>query len=554
MDDHFKRHGVRLQGNTLVSAKHIEPGTTVLSQQALASVPQPSIRGQRCNYCLSKASLQCCSRCRSAYFCSNDCFRNAWLQFHRVLCEPQEYDIYGDGVDADRWLLERAALTLHSHNRLSKHHSHSPPHLPLAIKALDSLASSPNLSSSPQKSTTTLSLSSSSLSAGASDAPEQSAPQTTTTTTTTTKEVDFDAVSRYLEPYGCHYTKEQLDDLWQKVQKATFDIVDHDQYLDTIALGIYPLTTLYVRHSCRPNSGIVYKRGVQHLIALDDIPLGEPITISYVDLLQSKAERMQQLRQRFGPDFECHCARCQGEYAILDDLLGASEEERPGYDEAELERQCQTWNVLNMVKAYQTISTPRVLDASNYTHYTSRIMAPDIYTPGTSSPTRNHHHSSNSSGSDSRLHFIAKETKVMTAKKVVPTLIALSQVPSVPAFTLQSLRAARKLLRRLISESRWVEASRCALYLFVTYRLVYPTLHPTLSYHSLIVARSSWNSLVQLELAGIGRKLERIYENGVQTWIVIARESVYYTFGQETNLWREIVELQWVFERDQKLK
>ncbi|KAI7847870.1 hypothetical protein BDC45DRAFT_524908 [Circinella umbellata] len=539
MDDYFKQYNVRLQSDTLVPAKHIEPGTTVLSQQALASVPLPSIRGQRCNYCLSKASLQCCSRCRSAYFCSNDCFRNAWLQFHRVLCEPQEYDIYGDGVDADRWLLERAALTLHSHNRLSKHHSHSPPHLPLAIKALDSLASSPHIASTPQKSTTATLSPSSLLSADVSSSPEQSALPTTTK-----KEVDFDAVSRYLEPYGCHYTKEQLDDLWQKVQKATFDIVDHDQYLDTIALGIYPLTTLYIRHSCRPNTGIVYKRGAQHLIALDDIPPGEPITISYVDLLQSKAERMEQLRQRFGPDFECHCARCDGEYAILDKLLDTSEEKRPGYDEAELERQCQSWNVLNMVKAYQTIATPVLLDVSNYTHYTSRIMAPDIYTPGTSSSTRN----------DGKLNFIAKETKVMTAKKVVPALVALSQVPSVPAFTLQSLRAARKLLRRLISENRWVEASRCALYLFVTYRLVYPTLHPTLSYHSLIVARACWNSLVQLELAGIGHKLERIYESGVHTWIAVARESVYYTFGQETNLWREIVELQWVFERDQKLK
>ncbi|KAI9260473.1 hypothetical protein BDA99DRAFT_572583 [Phascolomyces articulosus] len=528
MDDYLTKQGVQLQENILVAAKPIGPGTTVLSQQALASVPQPSIRGQRCNYCLRKASLQCCSRCRSAYFCSNECFRNAWLQFHRVLCEPQDYDIYGD-VDADRWLLERAALTLHSHNRLN----HS------------------------KKSSST---------------------KPTTTTTATIKEIlEFDDISRGLEPFGCHYTGQELEDLWQKVRKATFDIVDHDQYLDPIALGIYPLTSLYVRHSCRPNTGVVYKRGVQLLIALDDISPGESITISYVDLLQSKAERMQELRQRFGPDFECHCPRCEGDFAILDDLLGASTEERPGYDEAELERQCQTWNVLNMVKAYQTIATPRVLDASNYTHYTSRIMAPDIYSPAISSNNsnhtrnhnhllplhnhhRHHHHNTNyGNGNDdssnySGFHFHAKENKILTAKRVLPALGALSQVPSVPAFTLQSLRSARKLLRRMISENRWVEASRCALYLFVTYRLVYPTLHPTLSYHSLIVARACWNSLVQLELAGLGHKLERIYENGVRTWIAVARESVYYTFGQETNLWREIVELQWVFERDQKLK
>ncbi|KAI9494373.1 hypothetical protein BDB00DRAFT_818915 [Zychaea mexicana] len=524
MDDYLANQGIALQDGVLVATKHIEPGTTVLQQQALASVPLPTIRGQRCNYCLRKAALQCCSRCRSAYFCSNECFRNAWLQFHRVLCEPQEYDIYVD-VDADRWLLERAALTLHSHNRLSKHHSHSPPHLPLAIDALHSLSSPP---SSPKKQASPPPTPSTPISADNNDssnttASSSSSPQpqpTSSSSSLSPKEVDLDAVAQSLEPFGCHYTKDELEDLWKKVQKSTFEIVDHDQYLDTIALGVYPITSLYVRHSCRPNTGAVYKRGVQLLVALDDIAAGEPITLSYVDLLESKAERMQQLTQRFGPDYACHCARCTGDYAILDQLLDASPESRPGYDEAELERQCQTWNVLNMVKAYQTIATPRVLDASNYTHYTSRIMAPDIYAPVTT-PRHHHHHHSNED-----LHFLGKESKVMTARRVVP-----AQVPSVPAFTLQSLRAAR-------NESRWVEASRCALYLFVTYRLVYPTLHPTF----LIVARSAWNSL----LAGIGRKLERIYENGVP----VARESVYHTFGQETNLWREI----WVFERDQKLK
>ncbi|KAI8149881.1 hypothetical protein BJV82DRAFT_641771 [Fennellomyces sp. T-0311] len=479
----------------LVTSKHFVAGSTLLSQQPLASVPQPTIRGQR--------SLQCCSRCRSAYFCSNECFRNAWLQFHRVLCEPQDYDIYVD-VDADRWLLERAALTLHSHNRLSKHHSHSPPQLPLAIQALHSL----------------------------------------TPAIADDNKIDLAAVVTALEPFGCHYSTEELDLLWRKVQISTFDILDHDQHLDPIARGIYPLTSLYVRHSCRPNAGVVYKRGAQLIVALDDIQPGEPITISYVDLVQSKSERMAELKQRFGNSFECHCSRCEGDYAGLDHLLDASPEERPGFDEAELEKQCQTWNILNMVKAYQTIATPRVLDASNYTHYTSRILAPDIYKPLTDHHRRH----------DNAYHLFAKEDKVLTARRVVPALVALSQVPSVPAFTLQTIRAARSLLRRLISENRWVEASRCALYLFVTYRLIYPPLHPTLSYHNLIVARASWNSLVQLELAGIGRKLERIYENGVRTWIAIARESVLHTFGQETNLWREIVELQWVFERDQKLK
>ncbi|CDH51502.1 hypothetical protein RO3G_02410 [Lichtheimia corymbifera JMRC:FSU:9682] len=503
MDAFIKSQGgtVAVKDERLVAKQHIATGTILMKQTPLASVPQPTIRGERCNYCLRKTALQCCSRCHSAYFCSTECFRNAWVQFHRVLCEPQDSDVYVD-VDADRWLLERTALTLHSHNRLSKHHSHTPPALPAAMDALERLSPAPlHGDTNP----------------------------------------DMAAVATALEPFGCQYSKDQLVDLWHRIKVAAFNICDHDQHMDPVALGVYPITPLVIAHSCRPNAGIVYKRGAQHIVALQDIPSNEPITISYVDLVANKQERQTALKSRFGESFQCKCVRCEGDMRAIDQLLDMHQPET----EKTVEEHCKAWNVLTMTKKYTRggspssqyssgMATPRTLDIPNFTHYTSRILAPEIY---------QHHH-----------HGRYTRSYEADSRRVLHALVSLLQIPSVPAFTLSSIREARRLLRVLMAQDRWVEASRVSLYLYVVYSLLYPPLHPILAYHTVILARSSWNSLVQLELAGIGRKLERIYQNGVRTWIDDGRHVVQVVFGQDCSLWREIIELQWIFERDQKLR
>ncbi|KAI9310291.1 hypothetical protein BX666DRAFT_2021714 [Dichotomocladium elegans] len=521
-----KQEGLSLDINQqrLTAAGHVTAGTVLLTQPPLASVPLPSIRAERCNYCLRKAPLQCCSRCHSAYFCSNECFRNAWVHFHRVLCEPQETDVYTH-VDADRWLLERAALTLHSHTRLSKHHSHSPPHLPVVIEALNSLPSKPKDEKDDD---------------GGGDDDNSNMPQSPAPLPTPP---DMEAVAAALKPFDCYYTEDELRVLWHRLTMATFDIVDHDQHLDPIALGVYPLTALYVAHSCRPNCAVVYKRGAQILVAIESIAPGEALTISYTDLMANKPMRLAALRQRFGSAYTCHCERCEGDLAVTDMLLDKCAADQ---DPLSIEDHCRSWNVLSMTLHYtrggpfEGIATPRTLDVPNFTHYTSRILSPDIY--------RYQHYGG----------FKSLDLSVTTTeerhKRLLLALFSLTQIPSVPAFSLTAMDEAKRLLRRLITADRWVEASRAALYLFVAYRLLFPPIHPVVCYHALILARTCWNSLVQLELAGIGKKLERVYLNGVRTWINVARKSIQSTFGQDCNLWREIIELQWIFERDQKLK
>ncbi|KAG2230451.1 hypothetical protein BDF21DRAFT_431770 [Thamnidium elegans] len=510
-----EQKGVQIQEDRLVASEFIKGGSTILVQPPLASVPLPAKRHQRCNYCLRKAQLQCCSRCRSAYFCSNECFRNAWLHFHRVLCEPQETDIYKD-VDADRWLLERTALTLHSHARLNKQYSHSPTHLPYAIHAL----------------------------------------QLHTPTSCTTSDYNqstVDAVAQFLEPFDCQISSEELSVLWKRIQVCSFPILDPDQQLEPVAVGVYPITSLFVGHSCRPNAAVIYKQGTQSIITLEDILPGESITIAYVDLISTKEQRWTELRKKFGQDYKCDCIRCQGDLALIDTALEKGESLGLTADDGRklLSENLLSWSILDMlrdaeVREKDSWSPIQVLEPPQFTHFVSRIAFPTVYYA--SIDDKKHHNS------PSLYKAYVKEDRAHIIQRLPAAMTALLNVPQVPAFTIATIRAAESLLLEHIAEGNWVKTSRCALYLFVIYRVIYPPFHPKLSYHTLILARSGWNALVEMELIGMERKLERIYANGTRTWIELAKDAIDTTFGRESNFWRDIIELQWVYDREQKVK
>jgi len=148
------------------------------------------------------------------------------------------------------------------------------------------------------------------------------------------------------------YTLSKLSILWQRVQISSFPITDSEMQLDPIAIGIYPITSQYVRHSCRPNASVIYEQGHQLIIALEDIPPNTPITISYVDLIATKSQRQEALKARFGFDFQCDCIRCQGDYAGLDLLLERDTDMSDEEIEQALLKQLRAWNVLEMVKEF----------------------------------------------------------------------------------------------------------------------------------------------------------------------------------------------------------
>ena len=76
-----------------------------------------------------------------------------------------------------------------------------------------------------------------------------------------------------------------------------------------------------LRHSCVPNAQLEPAWPdaggplVATLVALRDVPAGEPLTIAWVDCAQPRAAREAALRARFGADYTCGCPRCRYEAA-----------------------------------------------------------------------------------------------------------------------------------------------------------------------------------------------------------------------------------------------
>ncbi|KAI9273166.1 hypothetical protein EDC94DRAFT_594055 [Helicostylum pulchrum] len=517
MDSYLQHYNkLKIKNNIFVTSNDTPAGTILLTQAPLASVPFPSERLNRCNYCLRKGNLQCCSRCHSSYFCSNDCFLNAWINFHRTQCLPTTTTTDDDTTtNLDQILLERLALTLHSHNNLKKN---IPILQQLSIDALNTL-----------------------------QLPLHAPPVSTKYLHHAVKNTDWSI--------------EDLSILDNRIKIASFQITDPDTRLDSIAIGVYPITSQYVRHSCRPNAALIYKQGHQLLVALENIPADTPVTISYVDLLATKQQRQDQLEQRFGFNYQCDCMRCTGEFKGLDTLLerGQSLNLTPAELETTLEQQLKTWSVLEMIKTYAAkdfdtvTSVQQPLDAPHLAHFICRMIAPDIYVPAL-----------NKVGKKSMAAIYYNRLPPLSQKsfsrqdettRILPAIHALLQRNChSPFMSIAGIKAGENLLKKLVVEERWVEASRCTIYLFMMYRLIYPSLYPKMVYHSLVLTRASWNSLVQLELAGLGKKLEAVYQESVRLWIMVALNSILKTFGQDNSLWREIVEIKWLFERDQKLK
>ncbi|KAI8368964.1 hypothetical protein BD560DRAFT_370878 [Blakeslea trispora] len=495
---------LEIKNNLYVTTKMVPAGTTLLTQAPLVSVPTRSEQLGRCNYCLQKAYLQCCSKCHAAYFCSHTCFVKAWVHFHGKLCHKSSEDN----------LLERTLFTLH------KEHPDTSSITPdMSVSAFQSLQVYPD-------------------------------------------ESNYTQLETIRAKHGLtHCSTKELAQLTQRVHIASFTIMDHTRQLEPIGVGVYPVTSQYVRHSCRPNACLIYHKNVQAIVSLEDIPADTPISISYIDLVASKSERAKALQERFGSHFKCHCARCEGDFQVLDRMLDRSEQEASHYTQQELEhmlvKQIEPWSILEMIREYGADDTEASnnlvwLDAPHLTHFINRMIAPDIYSPVFQTKTQPQ---STAAFYFDRLSPLlqGKLDQEEDRRRILPAIQALEHHKSL-WLSVKAIQAAEQVLSNCITEGNWIHACRCAVFLNMVYRLFYPSLYPNMAYHSVLVARTSWNSLVQLELAGLGKKLERIYEAGVQLWVNVAEKSVARTFGKQSLFYREVIEIQWLFERDQKLK
>ena len=110
--------------------------------------------------------------------------------------------------------------------------------------------------------------------------------------------------------------EDQLERDMRRFRVNNFGVTD--SLVRVIGGAVYPLGAL-LNHSCSPNCLVRYDLSsesssqrheppVMELIAAQDIPIGEELTHSYIELVSSKKSRISNLKQMYG--FDCFCPRC----------------------------------------------------------------------------------------------------------------------------------------------------------------------------------------------------------------------------------------------------
>lgn len=314
------------KGRKVVATSLIERGSIVTTSQPLGTVPLKAHVNEFCNYCFRKLGasqysttpLKRCSRCKSAYFCDMNCFKNAWLSYHQYVCRPktsqeqeEEENHEEDVIAMDVEMLERVALNAtRYHKRKTKmdqeegssngydeqqEGEHEEESVEVTMEAFESLMDHGN--KHPRH-----------------------------------VQEHFDKVAQralsktYLE--DSPLTKQDLIRFMGRFRCNNFSI--YDQQLFAIGEGTYPVASLF-NHDCRPNAAILFDGALLMVKAIDDIEPGHEITVAYVDIAHSRRVRKQTLKDKYY--FDCQCDRCRDDNPVgrIDAMLG---EEMSDWDRA----------------------------------------------------------------------------------------------------------------------------------------------------------------------------------------------------------------------------
>ncbi|KAK9493195.1 hypothetical protein V1508DRAFT_404069 [Lipomyces doorenjongii] len=257
------------RGNGLVVAKDIPAYSEIFRKIPEVSVPDSDHRSQICANCFlfaadtgdrvqpgSVVKLLSCGKCRSTYYCSQDCQLQDWKAYHKRECKilaslvrqvpPSPVVLLMrilmmDGNKRDRFYNAMANLMSHIDDR------------------------------SKMEDFSTLVL----MSKGAK------------------------------EYSGTKLSLDSVVGLLCKVMTNSASIPNPSY--DTVGMMFDPLISL-INHSCDPNAVLVFNKNVLLVRATRQIKEGEEILITYTDNTMPMPHRKEQLRTRYF--FDCQCTAC----------------------------------------------------------------------------------------------------------------------------------------------------------------------------------------------------------------------------------------------------
>eukprot|EP00002_Diphylleia_rotans_P009789 TRINITY_DN2013_c0_g1_i1.p1 TRINITY_DN2013_c0_g1~~TRINITY_DN2013_c0_g1_i1.p1 ORF type:complete len:547 (+),score=83.74 TRINITY_DN2013_c0_g1_i1:19-1659(+) len=326
LSEYLDRHSlscVKIQGKGLsvISAAHFPTGHSIISAEPFCCVLQKAQLSTRCHSCFkepqSDAPLLRCSRCKLCRYCSKQCQQKHWTLEHREECPhlcrihpkvpPESILLMSRFCRRFRQLyrssLQHQAQGSHEHQGASNTNSFAGLESGLSSIALLDLIlglqthvkefSPDRWAQFAQMAVLVRDLLGFPLSAAADESVRYLSPVESLTAPQLALASDCPPVDRIVEGF-CMFLCNN------------FNISDEE--MRTVGIGLYPQIAL-MNHSCEPNCVAVFDGTTVSVRALKDIQQGQELTLSYIEIAQTTAERKAHLAENFF--FSCSCSRCQ---------------------------------------------------------------------------------------------------------------------------------------------------------------------------------------------------------------------------------------------------
>ncbi|XP_034997391.1 histone-lysine N-methyltransferase SMYD1a [Hippoglossus stenolepis] len=277
------------KGRGLEATKELSAGEVVFTEPSFAAVVFDSFFSQVCHSCFRRqADLHRCAQCKFAHYCDRTCQTACWDE-HKQEC-----------------------------GAIRKIGKAPGEHVRLAARVLWRIHKSTGLASDSQL------ISVDQLQDHVSDLPEDDLKQL---------KADVNTFLGYWSHGRKKHSADDISHIFGIIKCNGFTLSDQ-RGLQAVGVGLFPNLCL-VNHDCWPNCTVILNHGNQsalssalhsqrriELRALEKIPEGVELSVSYVDFLNLSADRQKKLKEHF--HFECTCDHCS--HHTKDDLMMATVE------------------------------------------------------------------------------------------------------------------------------------------------------------------------------------------------------------------------------------
>ncbi|PHT45546.1 Histone-lysine N-methyltransferase ASHR1 [Capsicum baccatum] len=238
-------------------------GEVIISEEPYVSVPNKSAK---CEWCFASTNLKRCSACRVVFYCGNTCQKSDW-KLHRVECQALSK------VDKERIKSITPSIRLMVKLYLRRK-------LQDEKVILTTVMDNYNLVES--------------LVSHMTDIDE--------------KQLVLYAQMANLVGLILQWAEINVKEIAENFSK--FSCNAHtvcDAELKPLGTGLYPVVSI-INHSCLPNSVLIFEGRLAVIRAVQHIPKGTEVSISYIEMAGTTATRQKALKEQYL--FSCTCIRC----------------------------------------------------------------------------------------------------------------------------------------------------------------------------------------------------------------------------------------------------